>query len=480
MPFAPAPAASGEPTPALEPGRGPDVGGEGAEQPASRVVDLADRLAAEASDAERLRLKHLAALIEKGALDRDIFEAVVHGRLYFLGDDPASASLLNDFRLRCKCDLRAFENAAELFEAVRSRPPAAVVVAGRYAGPGICTVLPELLVAAFGRDPVPVVVLSNRQSLLIRFEVLTYPALRFTPQEKGTEGLLTALERYVKVERATTLNADEAIKAEIGLSTAQAIQRKLLPETLPCVPGLEVAAYYKPCQEVSGDYYDFIPQLDGGLGVVCADVSGKGVGAAMVMVMFRSILRLAATRGSSPHEVMRVTNRVVSKDMLRGMFVTALYLCVDPKEGRVSLVNAGHLPPVHWPAAQSAPGEVPVRGMAVGLAPDKRFAEATHQGELRLKPGDLLCLCTDGVTEAENRRHEEFGVGRLLAAIQAAGRVPPQQTVDHVVAELAAFCGGAPQRDDTTLIVLKAPEKHLKITTGRRSVFGVEESRGWV
>ena len=422
------------------------------------VVRAAELLAAAGSEGAETRLRHLSELIDRGALDQDIYEAVIQGSVYFLHHDEGAAELLADFRLRYRCALEAFDSGETLLDAVRERAPDVVVLGASDPGAGANAVLPELVVATFGRPAIPVVLVSDAQECLTSFEVLTYPALTYMRKREGAEGLLAVLEQFVSVERTTaTLETGKELKDKIGLSKAQAIQHNLLPEQIPEVPGLEIAAYYDPCQEVGGDYYDFIPLPDGRLGVVCADVSGKGVGAAMVMVMFRSILRLAAQEGAPPQDVIVRTNSLVTKDMLKGMFVSAAYLIVDPKTGLVEVVNAGHMPVMHWPMAQTRPVNIPVRGMVVGLAADAQFEQATQQGEFDLGPGELFCLYTDGIVEAENPDRQQFGEDRLAETLRAAGRdASPQQIVERVMAAVEAFCDGAPQHDDATLIVVKA------------------------
>ena len=411
--------------------------------------ELLDSLA---SRVERVRLEHLADLVRQGALDRDIFEAVVEGKVYFL-TDPACAELADQFAVRYKCDLEVFPSRAEFEEAVRHRLPDAVVLGACGEWESVVTLLPELLVAAFGSEPPPVVLVSESEDLRASFEVVTYPAVEVVSPQDGPEALLAALGRHLKVERTgAELRTDEAVKERIGLSKAQAIQRSLLPQELPGLPWLEVAAFYEPCQEVGGDYYDFIPQPAGGLGVVCADVSGKGVGAAMVMVMFRSLLRLAAGRGLPPEEVLRVTNKLVTRDMLRGMFVTALYLTVEP--GKLAVANAGHLPPLVVRAGSRRAREVKATGLAVGLVAGERFATAVRPVAVRLGKGDLVCLYTDGVVEARSPDGEEFGTARLAEALCRGGG-SAQEALDALVAALRDFTAGAPQHDDTTIVVLK-------------------------
>jgi len=405
-----------------------------------------------ASRVERVRLEHLAELVRQGALDRDIFQAVVKGKVYFLAD-AATSELADQFAVRYKCDLEVFSQRSAFEEAIRNRLPEAVVLGATEQWEGVVTVLPELLVAALGAEPPAVVLITNDAQLASAFEVVTYPAAEVISPEDGPEGLLEALARHIEVERTgAELRTDEAVKERIGLDKARAIQDRLLPQDVPKLPWLDLAAFYAPCQEVGGDYYDFIPQPDGGLGVVCADVSGKGVGAAMVMVMFRSLLRLAASRGLQPEEVLRVTNKLVTRDMLRGMFVTALYLTVKP--GRLVMANAGHLPPIVVRRGSQRARLARANGLAVGLVEGAQFAKAVRPRAIRVGSADMVCLYTDGVVEARNADGQEFGTRRLARAL-CSGAATAQEAVDAVVAALDAFTEGAPQHDDTTLVVLR-------------------------
>jgi len=415
-------------------------------------LNTEELLASLASRVERVRLEHLAELVRQGALDRDIFQAVVEGKVYFLSDGP-SGDLADQFAVRYKCDLEVFATREELEEAVRARLPEAVVLGASEHWEGVVTLLPELLVSAFGSRPPAVVLVARSEEVRTAFEVVTYPTVEVIGPEDGPEGLLDALARHLKVERTgAELRTDEAVKERIGLSKARAIQSRLLPQGVPELEWLDVAAFYEPCEEVGGDYYDFIEQRDGGLGVVCADVSGKGVGAAMVMVMFRSILRLAAGRGLQPEEVLRVTNKLVTRDMLRGMFVTALYLTAKP--GKVVVTNAGHLPPVVVRAGSRRARQVKTSGLAVGLVAGEQFSRALRPVAVRMGEGDLICLYTDGVVEARSQEGEEFGVGRLAEAL--CGARSAQEAVDAVMWSLKDFTGEAPLQDDTTVVVLRA------------------------
>lgn len=425
---------------------------------AAETLKLAETASALSERADDLRLRRLLDLIQKGALDHDIYEAIVNGTVYFLDEEPPTPDLEQGFRLRVKCELLGFESVDALLDAVRGSRPAIVLLGARAPGGDASQILPELLVSTFGAEAIPVVLFSDDEAWARAFEVLTYPRIVFVDKARGADGFVEAIGQFAEVEQPEkAIVSDSDLREQIGLSKAQAIQQKLLPESIPSVAGIEIAVYYEPCQVVGGDYYDFFPMADGRLGVVCADVSGKGVSAAMVMVMFRAILRLAAQQGKSPRDVILMTNQQVTRDMLRGMFVSALYLVIDPATGTTQFVNAGHMPLIHWPAEQARPVEVPAKGMVVGLADGRRFVAATRQSETIVHPGELLCLYTDGVVEAENPDREQYGTGRLLETIRGAGlAASAQDIVDRVMADVRDFCAGAPQHDDTTLIILKA------------------------
>jgi hypothetical protein len=150
---------------------------------------------------EDLRLRHLGELIDKGALDQEIFEAIAHGTVYLLGQDAPAAQGVEELKVRCKCDLRVFATAGELVAAVREHAPSVVILAAGAGEPGVSGILPELLVAAFGAAPVPVVVFSSDPDWPTSFEALTYPQLRLVSVEQGSEGLLEALGQFMAVER---------------------------------------------------------------------------------------------------------------------------------------------------------------------------------------------------------------------------------------------------------------------------------------
>lgn len=244
--------------------------------------------------------------------------------------------------------------------------------------------------------------------------------------------------------------------AEHELALAARIQSKLLPSKVPEVEGYELAVRYAPAKEVSGDYYDFLDLEGGRLGVVIADVSGKGVPAALVMTMTRSLLRIAARQEPSPERAIDLLHRSLVPDLERGMFVTLVYFVLAPEAHEVALVRAGHNSPLFYAAAKRAVARVQPRGLGIGL--DRQGA--LFRSELRvqrigLEPGDVLLAYTDGLVEAKDREGEEYGEARLSEQFIAGATGSAQEILDRVAADLAAHAKDCEPADDVTIVVLK-------------------------
>jgi len=254
-------------------------------------------------------------------------------------------------------------------------------------------------------------------------------------------------------EAAPTHSVLSATDAE--LEQAHNIQKKLLPGKLPSLPGLDIATFSRFSRDVGGDYFDFIPLRNGCCALVVADVSGKGVPAAMVMVMFRSILRMVAANDHSPVDTLGHTNRLVQRDLLRGMFITAIYAVIDPKNRKIHLVNAGHNPPLIWRPRLTGTRAISIKGPAIGLLPTGKFDEAIRQKTLPVEQGDCLCFYTDGATEAKNLLGEDLGHRALARALRQAGNQSAKQQVDALVAAIDDHQEDAPQHDDITLVVVR-------------------------
>jgi sigma-B regulation protein RsbU (phosphoserine phosphatase) len=247
--------------------------------------------------------------------------------------------------------------------------------------------------------------------------------------------------------RITTAEKERYTKE---LEIAKEIQDTFLPESTPDIPSFGIAAVTIPAMEIGGDFYDFIPAGKDRWGIVIADVSGKGISAALFMALSRTLLHVSGKSGRDPAAAIRQANRWIYEDGRSSMFVTAFYGVLDPAGMRFSYVNAGHNPPVL--VREDGVQELEEsRGIALGVVPDVAIPATT----LDLRPGDLLVLYTDGVTEAFNDRYEAFGEERLRSFQWANRSGSARAVLDGLIAEIRAFTGTAPQSDDITLVVVK-------------------------
>ncbi len=239
------------------------------------------------------------------------------------------------------------------------------------------------------------------------------------------------------------------------LETANEVQRILLPSEPPEIGGYELAGMNVPARFLSGDYLDYIPLDEDRCGVVIADVSGKGVPAALIMAMCRGALRQIAPNRESPAEALRRLNAQLYPDIKEDMFISMAYAILDRRDSVVRLARAGHDAPVVYRAATGTTEMVKPPGMAVGIDSGVAFNKSTLDFSLPLSAGDCLVLYTDGVTEALDRAGEEFGVEAMKRAIQASAPEGAAAVVRRVAEEVRAFVGDHPQHDDITLIAIK-------------------------
>jgi phosphoserine phosphatase RsbU/P len=247
--------------------------------------------------------------------------------------------------------------------------------------------------------------------------------------------------------RRTTAEKERYTKE---LEIAKEIQDNFLPETTPVIPGIGIAAATIPAMEIGGDFYDFIPAGEGRWGIAMADVSGKGISAALFMALSRTLLHVSGGTSRDPSAAVRQANRWIYEDGRSSMFVTLFYGVLDPAGMQFAYVNAGHNPPllVREGGVQELGGS---RGIALGVVPDVAIPPTI----LDLRPGDLLVLYTDGVTEAFNDRDEAFGEDRLSDFVFANRALPARALLDSLVGEIHRFAGVAAQSDDITLVIVK-------------------------
>jgi serine phosphatase RsbU (regulator of sigma subunit) len=249
-------------------------------------------------------------------------------------------------------------------------------------------------------------------------------------------------------------NAIERQAFERELNIAKEIQEKLLPERIPKIPGLDIHSHYNSAKEVGGDYYDFIVIDQTHLGIIVADVAGKGIPGAMVMTMARSLVRLASVRNVSPADTFKKVNRILAKDIRRGMFVTSAYMVLNVKTRSLRVASAGHNPVVLYRAASGENELIKPKGIALGFDKGTIFDNNIKEVEVQLEAGDRIVTYTDGVNEAMNNDSEEFGDDRFYSLVKEHAQKSSQGFVEALVEALDRHRGDAEQSDDITIVTL--------------------------
>jgi len=249
--------------------------------------------------------------------------------------------------------------------------------------------------------------------------------------------------------------ASEKRQMEGELRNAREVQRVLLPQGEPVVPGYRISGTNMPARIISGDYYDHLNLGDGRHGVVIADVSGKGVAAGLLMAMCRSVLRSLAGAHDSPAEALGRVNRQIFPDIKEDMFISLFYAVIEGDGGTVKFARAGHDPALLYRAEARTVELIKPPGLALGIDEGDVFERVTKVLEVRMHPGDCLLFHTDGVKEAVNAGGEEFGMDRLRDAFRECASLGAEATIRSVERELARFVGEAPQMDDVTLVAVE-------------------------
>ena len=250
------------------------------------------------------------------------------------------------------------------------------------------------------------------------------------------------------------LSEEQRRNLESELELAQSVQKMLLPQEVPDIPGIEIAAYSRPAQIVGGDYFDFIEFSNGCHGLAIADVAGHGVSASLHMASIQALLRTLVPLNKSPSEVMNQVHKLFIHNIRFDTFVTFFIGAFDSSTKSLTYCNAGHQPPLILRKTKSKEKSTVLlkpTGTAIGLVEKAEFGEKT----IDLQKGDLLVLYTDGVTEAMNTDNQEFGRERLETLIQQVEGLPVQEVIQKIRLSLEEFSEGKPLTDDTTIVISK-------------------------
>jgi phosphoserine phosphatase RsbU/P len=243
----------------------------------------------------------------------------------------------------------------------------------------------------------------------------------------------------------------EKKRLEGQLEVARQVQLELLPASDPKLEGFDICAYNYPTEEVSGDYYDWVRIYDDQIGMVIADVSGKGVPAALLMAFLRASLRAATHIGYAPHISMSKVNYLLWESIERNQFVTAFYGVLDASNKTLAYANAGHNPPLLMDADGTA-RFIERGGLPLGMFRDTRY----YEYYLSLEPGQILVLYTDGVTEANNVSGEEYERERLEKTVRAGRHLSAKELINFIYDDVLEWTGGLGATDDITFFIIKA------------------------
>lgn len=330
-------------------------------------------------------------------------------------------------------------------------------IAGWVAKTGEAVIVPDV-----SRDPRYVAARPATRSelaapLLLKGRAIGVFNLESDLDDAYHEGHLELLAAFasqaaVALERARlTDELFERRRIEKELAIAREIQASFLPEGAPRLPGFDLAGTTIPHDEVGGDYYDFIEIGDHRLGLAIADVSGKGIPAALIMAGFRMSLLAEIRNDFAIRAVMRKVNTLLHESTERDRFVTAFYGVLDWKSGMLTFSNGGHNPPLLLRADGTTESLVE-GGVALGVLPDARYDDRP----VPLRPGDVLFLYTDGVSEAESPSGEQFGRSRIEQTLRGLAGADADAIAKGVVRAVLEWAGERGQNDDLTLMVVRA------------------------
>ena len=282
-------------------------------------------------------------------------------------------------------------------------------------------------------------------------------AFDFVTKPLDFEDIQVTIERalrYLDEWRNALSSRDKLVSLQHELNIASSIQQAILPTLFPTEAEYQTFGSMDPAREVGGDFFDVIRLDNGRVGLAVADVSGKGVSAALFMMSSRTLLKGAAIGTKQPCDVLREVNVLLNEGNDIMMFVTVLYAVYNPATRELIYANGGHPPPlvVHKDGSSAL---LPLTGgIALGVVPDIQY----EQNAVTLSPGDTVIFYTDGVTEAINDQDEEFGVERLREILHNAPSKNPKDANLAIIEAVKGFAGQVPQFDDVTCLTLYCSE----------------------
>lgn len=275
------------------------------------------------------------------------------------------------------------------------------------------------------------------------------------PFDRFDELLLEAFAQHAAVALDRSRLVDELSRRQaidVALRIARDVQRRFMPERLPTIAGYEAATWWRPHQDVGGDYCDVVPFVDGRVGLVIADVSGHGLGPSLLMASVRAALRSLLMAHWQTGELLTVLNQALSADLQDGNFITMIVAALDPHHHALEYANAGHAPAMHYSRSSGEFRDLAATGLPIGVLETCAYPPAAP---LDIQAGDLVLLCTDGIIEAANNNRELFGMRRLRETIRELADLPIEELVGQLGERVQAFSRIEQPADDLTILALR-------------------------
>ena len=371
--------------------------------------------------------------------------------ILIVDDTPANLRLLAQMLAERGFKVRAVTSGARALEALESAPSDLVLLDIKMPGMNGYEVCERLKGDVQTRD-IPVIFISSLDEVTDKVNAFRTGGVDYVTKPFQLDEVLARVETHLALRDLQRRLEDTNRRLERELALAGSVQASFLPKRVPEIPSWQVSMMLRPARETSGDFYDIFPLPNGRIGIVIADVVDKGAGAALYMALSCTLLRTyAEEHASGPAQVFASVNHRLLTDTDASEFVTVFYAILDPATGALGYANSGHHPPYLVRSAGEGDFETLSRtGIPLGIYEDQTW----EQGSAELDPGDVLVLYTDGVTDAQDAQGRFFGSDRLLTSVRANVGRSAQGVQDAIMADIDAFVGDAPQRDDIALVVV--------------------------
>lgn len=371
--------------------------------------------------------------------------------ILIVDDTPANLRLLSQMLTDQGYRVRAVTSGARALESVGVFPPDLILLDIKMAEMNGYEVCQRLKGEERSQD-IPVIFISALDDLQDKISAFRVGGVDYITKPFQLEEVLARVETHLHL-RQLQHNLQEANKKmHHELEMAARMQQNFLPHALPEIPGWQLTAALKPARETSGDFYDVYALPDGRYAVLIADVVDKGVAAALFMVLSWSLIRTYSRQyPTRPEQVLQGVNLRLLRDTEARQYVTVFLGVLDPLSGEFVYCNAGHLPPLLFRQSDDNLEKLALTGIPLGIFEEQDWTSAV----VKIDPGELLVLYTDGVPDAQNPKGSFLGEERFLAALRGRLGEPAQQIQSGVLADITEFIEDAEQFDDIALVVLQ-------------------------